>query len=202
MKTLIGTFDLLNRLTGKFEDAQLHRGLDARNLRDFEEKWRPLFEEKRRRARPEELLVANLQDAHWDWSRKAALWGSLLAFEAFTVETGEPVESRVEAEAGAGATRTMASGDGTSTSRAGMPKTGTLRRFHGSATLNSTRVSRDADTIATSVVQHLTGLLDAKVKVTIEIEADLPSGVPENVVRTVTENCRTLKFDSRGFEET
>jgi hypothetical protein len=56
--------------------------------------------------------------------------------------------------------------------------------------------------IATSVVQHLTGLLDAKVKVTIEIEAELPSGAPESVVRTVTENCRTLKFDSQGFEET
>jgi hypothetical protein len=86
MKTLIGTFDLLNRLTGKFEDAQLYRGLDAKNLGDFEEKWRPLFEERRRRARPEELLAANLQDAHWDWSRKAALWGNLLAYEAFTVE--------------------------------------------------------------------------------------------------------------------
>ena len=52
-----------------------------------------------------------------------------------------------------------------------------------------------------AVVQHLAGLLDAKVKITLEIEADMPSGAPENVVRTVTENCRTLKFDSQGFEE-
>ena len=76
-----------------------------------------------------------------------------------------------------------------------------LRRFHGSATLNATRLSRDVDAIATSVVQHLAGLLDAKVKITLEIEAEMPSGAPENVVRTVTENCRTLKFDSQGFEE-
>lgn len=76
-----------------------------------------------------------------------------------------------------------------------------LRRFHGSATLNATRLSRDVDTIATSVVQHLAGLLDAKVKITLEIDPDMPSGFPENVVRTVTENCRTLKFDSQGFEE-
>ncbi len=86
MKSLIGTFDLLNRLTGKFEDTQLYRGLDAKNLSDFEQKWRPLFEERRRRARREELLEANLQDAHWDWTRKAVLWGTLLAYEAFTVE--------------------------------------------------------------------------------------------------------------------
>ena len=99
---------------------------------------------------------------------------------------------------GAGATGSPATGTG-------VPQTGAkppgLRRFHGSATLNATRLSRDVDAIATSVVQHLAGLLDAKVKITLEIEADMPSGAPENVVRTVTENCRTLKFDSQGFEE-
>ena len=90
---------------------------------------------------------------------------------------------------------------GTGMSQSGSTKSPGLRRFHGSATVNATRLSRDVDAIATSVVQHLAGLLDAKVKITIEIEADMPSGAPENVVRTVTENCRTLKFDSQGFEE-
>jgi hypothetical protein len=36
---------------------------------------------------------------------------------------------------------------------------------------------------------------------TLEIEATVPDGVPENVVRTVTENSRTLKFTSHGFEK-
>ena len=40
---------------------------------------------------------------------------------------------------------------------------------------------------------HNSGFLD-------DIEAIVPSGVPDNVVRTVTENCRTLKFTSQGFE--
>jgi hypothetical protein len=39
------------------------------------------------------------------------------------------------------------------------------------------------------------------VKVTLEIEAEIPSGVPDNVVRIVTENGRTLKFTTHGFEE-
>jgi hypothetical protein len=39
------------------------------------------------------------------------------------------------------------------------------------------------------------------VTVTLEIEAEVSPGVPENVVRTVTENSRTLKFDSHGFEQ-
>ena len=76
-----------------------------------------------------------------------------------------------------------------------------LRRFHGSAKIDATRFSRDVDVIASSVVQHLAGLLDAKVTITVEIEAEIPSGAPDNVVRTVTENCRTLKFENSGFEE-
>jgi hypothetical protein len=52
------------------------------------------------------------------------------------------------------------------------------------------------------VVQHLASLVGAKVSVTVEIEAEIPDGAPDNVVRTVAENCRTLKFNSHGFEET
>ncbi|MEP7353020.1 MAG: hypothetical protein ABI824_07285 [Acidobacteriota bacterium] len=76
-----------------------------------------------------------------------------------------------------------------------------LRRFHGSVKVNATRLSRDVDAIASSVVQHLAGLLDAKVTITLEIEAEIPNGTPDNVIRTVTENSRTLKFDTSGFEE-
>jgi hypothetical protein len=82
------------------------------------------------------------------------------------------------------------------------PKTPVLRRFHGSAKIDATRLSRDVDVIASSVVQHLAGLLDARVTITVEIDAEIPAGAPDNVVRTVTENCRTLKFDNSGFEET
>ena len=37
--------------------------------------------------------------------------------------------------------------------------------------------------------------------VTLEIEAEIPSGVSDHVVRTVTENSRTLKFTNQGFEK-
>jgi hypothetical protein len=51
------------------------------------------------------------------------------------------------------------------------------------------------------VIAHLDGLVHAKVTVAIEIEAEMPDGTPDQVVRTVTENCRTLKFASQGFEQ-
>jgi hypothetical protein len=59
-----------------------------------------------------------------------------------------------------------------------------LRRFHGTAKIDATRLSRDVDQIASAVVQHLSGLLGTKVTVTIEIEAEIPAGAPDNVVRT------------------
>ena len=65
---------------------------------------------------------------------------------------------------------------------------------------DSTRVGRDASRIADEVIAHLAGLVGAKVKVAREVEAVIPSGAPDNVVRTVTENSRTLKFTSHGFE--
>ena len=50
-------------------------------------------------------------------------------------------------------------------------------------------------TIMREVVKHLTSLYGAKVKVTLEIEAEFPQAVPEGTVRTVEENCRTLRFE-------
>ena len=74
------------------------------------------------------------------------------------------------------------------------------RRYHGTVALDTTRVGRDASRIADEVITHLAGLMRANVTVTLEIEADLPDGAPDHVVRTVTENSRTLRFDSHGFE--
>ena len=74
-------------------------------------------------------------------------------------------------------------------------------RFHGTATLDAERVGRDASRIADEVIAHLSGLVGAKVTVTLEIEAEVPEGAPDHVVRTVTENSRTLKFTNQGFEK-
>jgi hypothetical protein len=76
------------------------------------------------------------------------------------------------------------------------------RRYHGTVTLEPARVGRDAGRVADEVLTHLVGLVGSSVRVTLEIEAEIPAGVPDNVVRTVTENSRTLKFTSNsGFEK-
>ena len=75
-----------------------------------------------------------------------------------------------------------------------------VRRFFGTVTLDPTRVGRDAGRIAEEVISHLVGQVGADVTVRLEIAADLPRGASDQVVRTVTENSRTLKFDTQGFE--
>lgn len=76
-----------------------------------------------------------------------------------------------------------------------------VRRFHGSVSIDPVRAGRDVSEIADAIIQHLAALPNAGVEVTLEIEAELPDGAPDNVVRTVTENARTLKFRSHGFEK-
>ena len=122
---------------------------------------------------------------------------------AITQQNAEPAA----AATGAGVAETVPTGsagshaaEGTSPGLTPTPPEQKARRFHGSVSLDSTRVGRDASQIADEVIAHLAGLVGAKVTVTLEIEAEIPSGAPDHVVRTVTENSRTLKFSSQGFE--
>lgn len=75
------------------------------------------------------------------------------------------------------------------------------RRFYGTVLLDPARVGRDASRVADEVIAHLSALVGSEVRVTLDIEAEIPSGAPEHVVRTVTENSRTLRFTSHGFEK-
>jgi hypothetical protein len=74
-------------------------------------------------------------------------------------------------------------------------------RFHGSKKLDPGRVGRDAGRIAEEVIQHLALLPGAKVEVSLEIRVEVPDGAPDQVTRTVTESCRTPKFEGFGFED-
>jgi hypothetical protein len=110
------------------------------------------------------------------------------------------ISSVPRATAGAGETPTTSPGPG-STAPSGPGTPARPQRYHGTVVLDSARVGRDASRVADEVISHLAGLVGADVKVTLEIEARMPDGASEQVVRTVTENGRTLKFSSQGFEK-
>ena len=75
------------------------------------------------------------------------------------------------------------------------------RRFFGTVEVDPDRAGRDMGQVAEEVLQHLTTLPGGKVKVTVEIEAEMPEGVSDDVRRVINENCQTLRFKSHGFEE-
>jgi len=76
-----------------------------------------------------------------------------------------------------------------------------LRRFYGSVRLDPAKMAKESGEIAQAIAQHLASLVDSDVTVTLEVQANMPGGVPDSVVRTISENARTLKFDSSNFEE-
>jgi hypothetical protein len=83
------------------------------------------------------------------------------------------------------------------------PAQGTVKptRFHGTVKLDPRTVSTGAGQVSKEVVQHLLSLLGSEVEIVVEIHAKNGNGFGEGLVRTISENCRTLKFDSHGFEE-
>lgn len=74
------------------------------------------------------------------------------------------------------------------------------RRFYGSVEIDAMRVNRDASQIANEILQHLTALPGSTVSITLEIQAEVSDGFPDETIRTVSENCRTLKFKNQSFE--
>jgi predicted AAA+ superfamily ATPase len=115
--------------------------------------------------------------------------------------TSTPINTQIQPGIGAQSPASGSTGPEEGAASAGAIRMDPPRRFHGTVQLDPTRVGRDASRIADEVIAHLAGQVGAQVKVTIEIEATLPDGASDQLVRTVTENSRTLKFTSHGFEK-
>jgi hypothetical protein len=75
-------------------------------------------------------------------------------------------------------------------------------RFYGSVEIDMVRPVKSFDTILNAVVMELQRTPSAKVKITLEIEAEALSGFSEADIGVVRDNARQLKFKagSTGFE--
>ncbi|WP_258111975.1 DUF499 domain-containing protein [Alicyclobacillus sp. SP_1] len=114
------------------------------------------------------------------------------------------------------------SGDGTGTASAGgssstpypfidngggfstaheQPEAPKNKHFYMSAQLDTTRIGRDVQRLVEEVISHLTSVDGAHVEVSLELNVKSPEGLSQQVVRTISENCRTLKVQSFEFDE-
>ena len=74
------------------------------------------------------------------------------------------------------------------------------KRFFMSAEIDTTRINRDVQKLVEEIIQHLTSVDGAQVKVSMEVEAVSADGFSQQTVRTVSENCRTMRIKESGFE--
>jgi hypothetical protein len=68
-----------------------------------------------------------------------------------------------------------------------------------SADLDAARASRDFKKLDEEILEALQGVPGAKLRVTVDIDFEVPDGVSAQVERTVTENCRTLGIGTVDF---
>jgi len=73
--------------------------------------------------------------------------------------------------------------------------------FYMSAQLDTTRIGRDVQKLVEEVISHLTSIDGTQVEVSLELNVVAPEGISQQVVRTVSENCRTLRVRSFGFDD-
>ena len=68
------------------------------------------------------------------------------------------------------------------------------KSFRGSVSLSTDTPARDFTRIMENVVEHLTSVEGANVSLTLEISAEVPSGIDNSKKRTLTENANNLGF--------
>lgn len=81
------------------------------------------------------------------------------------------------------------------------PPAVTNKHFYMSVKLDNTRVNRDINNYVQEIIQHLMAVNGAEVELKLEVEVEAPEGIPSSTVRTVSENCRTLKVSDFGFDD-
>jgi len=75
-------------------------------------------------------------------------------------------------------------------------------RFYGSVKLDDlTKVGQTTAAINLEILQHFAKLPKADINVKMDIEVSAPDGMPEDLVSTIRENCKTLKFGTIDFGE-
>jgi hypothetical protein len=85
----------------------------------------------------------------------------------------------------------------------GQPTQKRPKRFYGSVEIDADRPVRSFDAIVSAVVMELQRNPDAKIKLTLEIEATAADGFSESDIGVVRDNAQQLKFkpEATGFED-
>lgn len=73
--------------------------------------------------------------------------------------------------------------------------------FYMSAKLDNTRIGRDVQKLVEEVISHLTSADGCQVDISLELNAKAPDGLSQQIIRTISENCQTLRVTNFGFDD-
>jgi hypothetical protein len=73
--------------------------------------------------------------------------------------------------------------------------------FYMSAKLDNTRIGRDVQRLVEEIINHLTSVDGCQVDISLELNAKAPDGLSQQIVRTISENCQTLRVTNFGFDD-
>lgn len=82
----------------------------------------------------------------------------------------------------------------------GVSETPIVTNFYLKKDLDRVRVVRDVQQIVTEIVNNLTEEPGSHVKLTLEVQATFDTGLEEDAVKAVEENCKTLKITNYEFD--
>jgi hypothetical protein len=74
------------------------------------------------------------------------------------------------------------------------------RRFYAKVTLDPNRPTPQVSNIAQSILSELDRVRGVKITLTLDIDAEAPSGFPDDVEGVVRDNARDLRITDFGFE--
>lgn len=112
--------------------------------------------------------------------------------------TGGGLTTSTVSAGGAPVSGGSSAGTGTGTGSATSHK---KTMFFGSVELDPIKAKLQFSDVADEVLMLFTQKPGVKVRISVEIEAESPSGFDDGIQRSVRENCDQLKFKNRTFDE-
>lgn len=70
-----------------------------------------------------------------------------------------------------------------------------------SAEVDPVRVNKVVSTYVDEIIRHLMQVDGVTVELKLDVDVISPDRIPASPVRTVSENCKTLKITDFGFDE-
>lgn len=74
-------------------------------------------------------------------------------------------------------------------------------RFYMSADLDNTRLYKNVQTLYNEIISQLAEIDGCKISLSLEVSAQNGDGFSPDIIRAVSENCRTMNVKDFGFEE-